>query len=189
MHTQSKIIFLNGVGSVGKTSIAKMLQSLLDEAYLHVGVDQFIDMLPEKYINNSEGISFNPLKINQINNKPTIEITTGKIGKNALRGMRHAIAALADQGNNLIIDEVIIGNEMDEYKKLLSPFQVFYVGIFAPLEVIEERERSRKDRLIGLGRWQYNLVHQDKSYDLEIDTTTLSPLDCAKLIKNKFNLS
>jgi chloramphenicol 3-O phosphotransferase len=185
MSNQSKIIFLNGAGSVGKTSIAKILQSILDEAYLHVGVDHFIDMLPEKYINNSEGISFKPL---QVNDKPVVEINTGEIGEKAMRGMRHAIAALANQGNNLIIDEVIIGNEMQEYIKLLSPFQVFYVGIFAPLEVLEERERSRQDRLTGLARWQYNLVHQNKSYDLEIDTSTLSPLSCAELIKNKFNL-
>ncbi|OGT37081.1 MAG: chloramphenicol phosphotransferase [Gammaproteobacteria bacterium RIFCSPHIGHO2_12_FULL_38_14] len=185
MSNQSKIIFLNGVGSVGKTSIAKILQSILDEAYLHVGVDHFIDMLPEKYINNPEGISFKPL---QVNDKPVVEINTGKVGEKAMRGMRHAIAALANQGNNLIIDEVIIGNQMQEYIKLLSPFQVFYVGIFAPLEVLEERERSRQDRLIGLARCQYNLVHQNKSYDLEIDTTTLTPLGCAELIKTKFNL-
>jgi len=77
---------------------------------------------------------------------------------------------------------------MQAYIKLLSPFQVFYVGIFAPLEVIEERERGRQDRLMGLARWQYNLVHQNKSYDLEIDTTTLTLLGCAELIKTKFNL-
>jgi chloramphenicol 3-O phosphotransferase len=185
MHNLAKIVFLNGVSSVGKTSIAKTLQSILDEAYLHVGVDQFIDMLPEKYINNPEGISFKAL---QINDKPIVEINTGKIGEKAMRGMRYAIAALANQGNNLIINEVTIGNEMQEYIKLLSHFQVFYVGIFAPLEIIEERERNRQDRLIGLARWQYNLVHQNKTYDLEIDTSKLSALDCSKLIKTKFNL-
>ncbi|WP_202798025.1 phosphotransferase-like protein [Rickettsiella massiliensis] len=48
MSSLVKIIFLNGVGSVGKTSIAKNLQSILEEAYLHVGVDQFMAMMPEK---------------------------------------------------------------------------------------------------------------------------------------------
>lgn len=65
---------------------------------------------------------------------PLVEISTGKIGETAMRGMRYAIAALAEQGNNLIIDEVIIGNEMQEYIKLLSPYQVFYIGVLAPLE-------------------------------------------------------
>jgi chloramphenicol 3-O phosphotransferase len=186
MTSKAKIIFLNGVGSVGKTSIAKELQSILEEAYLLVGVDQFIDMMPEKYINNPDGILFKEIKIN---NNPAIEIHTGKIGEKAMRGMRHAIAALAEQGNNLIIDEVILESEMDEYHKLLSSFQVFYVGIFAPLEIIEKRERSRADRLIGLARWQYNRVHQNKIYDLKIDTSELSPLDCANLIKANLNYS
>lgn len=181
-----KIIFLNDVGSVGKTSIAKMLQAILKQAYLHVGVDQFIEMMPEKYIGHYQGINF---KASQINGKPIVEITTGEMGKRVMQGMRHAIAALAHQGNNLIIDEVIIGNEMKEYTQLLSPFQVFYIGVFAPLDVIEHRECGRKDRFIGLARWQYDLVHQHKSYNLEIDTTSLSPMDCAKLIKRKFNLN
>lgn len=185
MGNPAKIIFLNGVSSVGKTSIAKTLQSILDEPYLFVGVDQFIDMVPEKYIRKSEGISFKSLKIKD---KPLVEINTGKIGEKVMRGKRHAIAALANEGNNLIIEEVIIGNEMQEYVNVLSLFQVFYVGIFAPLKVIEERERNRQDRLIGLARWQYNLVHQNKSYDLEIDTSILTPIGCANLIKTKFNL-
>lgn len=185
MSAPTKIIFLNGVGSVGKSSIAKMLQSILEEAYLHVSVDHFIDMMPEKYIGDPQGISFNQ---SLEDGKPVVEISTGKIGQVAMRGMKHAIAALAKQGNNLIIDEVLIGNEMEEYTELLKPFQVFYVGIFAPLDVIEARELSRQDRLIGLARWQYNRVHQHKSYDLEIDTTTLSSLDCAELIKNTFKL-
>lgn len=184
MNTPAKIIFLNGVSSVGKTSIAKALQTiLLDDAFLHVGVDQFIDMLPEKYADHPDGLFFKPF---QVNGTPFVEITIGKIGETAMRGMRHAIAALATQGNNLIIDEVIVGKEMEDYLKLLSPFHVFYVGVFAPLDVIEKRERSRKDRPIGLARWQYDLVHQNKSYDLEIDASAMTPLECAELIKAKF---
>ncbi|WP_202798026.1 phosphotransferase-like protein [Rickettsiella massiliensis] len=55
--------------------------------------------------------------------------------------------------------------------------------------MIESRERGRKDRVISLVHWQYDLVHQHKSYDLEIDTTSLSSMDCAELIKSKFNLN
>jgi chloramphenicol 3-O phosphotransferase len=185
MNTKSKIIFLNGVGSVGKTSIAKALQTILEEAYLHVSIDQFIDMLPEKYIGNPNGIFFEPL---QNANHPTVKVNTGEVGNKLMKGMRLSIASLATQGNNLIIDEVILGDEMDEYTKLLSNFKVFYVGIFAPLSVIEDRERNRKDRTIGLARWQYDIVHKNITYDLQIDTTELSATDAAKLIKSHFNL-
>ena len=45
---KATVIFLNGLGSVGKTSIARELQTMLDDAYLHVGVDNFFFMMPEK---------------------------------------------------------------------------------------------------------------------------------------------
>ena len=42
----SAVIFLNGTSSAGKSSIAKVLQHLLDEPALHVTFDSFIEMLP-----------------------------------------------------------------------------------------------------------------------------------------------
>ena len=45
----------------------------------------------------------------------------------------------------------MLENEQEEYAALLSGFAIFFVGVFAPLEVLEARERQRGDRLIGLG--------------------------------------
>ncbi|MBL1241828.1 MAG: chloramphenicol phosphotransferase, partial [OCS116 cluster bacterium] len=42
------IIFLNGASSTGKTSIVKALQDLLEDNYLHIGIDKFLGMMPEK---------------------------------------------------------------------------------------------------------------------------------------------
>ena len=185
MNPAAKVIFLNGVGSVGKTSIAKELQTILAEPYLHVGIDHFIDMLPAHYINSAEGIRFETI---ESNGHPIVKISVGEIGTHLINGMHQAIAAMASQGNNLIIDEVLVGNEMEKYTTLLAPFKVFYIGVFAPLDVIEERERKRGDRLVGLARWQFDIVHKDKHYDFIIDTTSQTPLECAQLIKNRFNL-
>src|SRR3546814_16540118 len=68
--------------------------------------------------------------------KPSVVITTGPVAERALRGMRHAIVAMAAQGNNLIVDDVMLGSEKTEYAPLLAPFEVFRVGVFAPLEAI-----------------------------------------------------
>ena len=76
----------------------------------------------------------------------------------------------------------------EEYETLLSGFETFFVGVLAPLEVLEARERQRGDRLIGLARWQYDRVHRGKKYDLEVDSGSLGPLECATLIKQKFQL-
>ncbi len=96
---------------------------------------------------------------------------------------------MAAEGNHLVVDEVMIGPEKPrEYRRLLARFEVRFVGLFAPLDVLEARERARGDREIGLARWQYERVHRDKVYDLEIDTATTTPLETARTICAAFGL-
>ncbi len=178
-----KIIILNGVGSAGKSSIAKSLQTITEEPFLNVSMDKFMEMLPEDYQNHSDGFSFESVADQ---GKPMVIIKTGPVGKRLMKGMRHAIAALAGQGNNLIIDDVMLADEADEYANLLRDFDVYFVGVIAPLDVLEDRKRKRVDRLNGLARWQINRVHKDNVYDLEVDTSSASPMECAALIVTKF---
>jgi chloramphenicol 3-O phosphotransferase len=181
----ARIVLLNGVGSSGKSSIARALQTITTEPFLHVQMDAFMDMLPEAYQEHPDGFTYETV---HEGGKQLVVIKTGPIGERTLRGMRHAIVALAEQGNSLIVDDVLLGGEKREYKELLSPFEAFFVGVFAPLDVLEARERRRGDRLIGLARWQYDRVHEGMTYDLEVDTSRDSPMVCALLIKRKFQL-
>ena len=180
-----KVVILNGVGSAGKSSIAKALQAVTSEPFLHVQMDTFMEMLPEAYNNHPDGFSY---EVVDDAGNPTIAIKTGPVGERALRGMRHAIAALAAQGNHLIVDEVMLENEAAEYMELLADFDVAFVGIFAPLDILGARELQRGDRMIGLARWQYERVHKGMKYDLEVDAGNATPMECAKLIANKFGL-
>ncbi|CAH2403372.1 chloramphenicol phosphotransferase CPT family protein [Mesorhizobium escarrei] len=181
----AKIILLNGVGSAGKSSIAKALQTMTTEPFLHVQMDAFIDMLPEALQDDAAGFAY---EVIEESGKFKVVIRIGPVGERTLRGMRHAIAAMAGQGNNLIVDDVLCGGEISEYLRLLSGFDLRLVGVFAPLDVLEAREIQRADRLPGLARWQYYRVHKDVGYDLEIDTSTLTPLECARRIKAEFQL-
>jgi chloramphenicol 3-O phosphotransferase len=96
---------------------------------------------------------------------------------------------MAAQGNNLIVDEVMTDGATErEYRALLAPFDVRFVGLFAPLDVLEARERARGDREIGLARWQYDRVHRGITYDLEIDTTLATPSESACMIRDAFGL-
>ena len=176
---------LNGVGSAGKGSIAKALQTIASEPFLHVQMDAFLEMLPEASFGRPDGLTFETL---QEDGKPSVVIRTGPVAERAFRGMRHAIAIMAAQGNNLIVDDVLLGSEKAEYVALLSPFELFLVGVFAPLDVLEAREHERGDRMVGLARWQYDRVHKDMTYDLEVDTSRATPMECAELIKRKFGL-
>jgi chloramphenicol 3-O phosphotransferase len=102
----ARIIILNGVGSVGKSSIAKALQTITTEPFLHIAMDAFIEMLPEGMIGHPDG---SVIEAAQDLGKPTVTIKTGAVMQRTMRGMRRAIAAMADEGNDLIVDDVKLG--------------------------------------------------------------------------------
>ena len=185
MTATARIVLLNGAGSAGKGSIAKALQTITAEPFLHVEMDAFLAMLPERCIGDPDGITFETVRED---GKPVVVIRTGPVADRAFRGMRHAVAAMAAAGNNLIVDEVMLRGQMAEYETLLAPFALFRVGVFAPLDVLEARERERGDRMIGLARWQFDRVHNGQKYDLELDTGSATPMACALLIKRTFRL-
>jgi chloramphenicol 3-O phosphotransferase len=185
LKSGTKIVLLNGVGSSGKSSIAKALQGITGRPFLHVQMDSFIDMLPQALQDHPDGFTY---EMTHDGGKPSAVIRTGPIGARLLRGMRHAIAVMAAEGNDLIVDDVLCDSEMPEYQALLAPFDLHLVGVFAPLDVLEARERSRSDRMVGLARWQYDRVHKGIDYDLEVDTSIATPLECAELIREKFRL-
>jgi chloramphenicol 3-O phosphotransferase len=181
-----QVIILNGIGSVGKSTTARALQSIASRPFLHVSMDAFLDMLPEELLAHPNGLVFEAALDD---GKPIIAIRSGPVLQRAMRGMRHAVAAMAAQGNNIIVDEVMIEPQTaQEYRDLLRSFDLRLVGLFAPLDVLEARERSRRDREVGLARWQYGRVHRNVAYDLELDTTAALPTECARLIRDAFGL-
>ncbi len=186
MTKAGRVIVLNGNGSAGKSSIAKALQKITAEPFLHVAMDAFIDMMPESMFETPEGLVFRNL---EEDGKPVVEITTGPVAARVFYGMRFAMAALARTGNNLIIDDVLVASsDVAEYAEAFDGLTVRWVGVFAPLDVLEERERQRGDRDIGLSRWLARHVHKGMRYDLEIDTSRSSPDECAQQIKRAFGL-
>jgi chloramphenicol 3-O phosphotransferase len=185
MVKKVQVVLLNGVGSSGKTSIAKALQTMTAEPFLHVQMDAFFEMLPESYQQHPEGFTFETVCED---GKPAVVIKAGPVGERAMDGMRHAIAAMAAEENNLIVDDVLTDGQLPEYRRLLAAFHLRVVGVFAPLDVLEARERGRGDRLIGLARRQFDRVHAGVDYDLQVDTSITSALECARLTKARFGL-
>lgn len=180
------VIILNGVGSVGKTSIAQALQEVAVKPFLHVSMDMFAAMLPERLFGHPDGMTFQMV---QDDGKPSVIIHTGPVMARTMRGMRYAIAALAAQGNDLVVDDVMMEpSEADEYRALLTHADLRFVGLFAPLDVLEAREQTRGDRELGLARWQFDRVHRGQAYDLEIETTGTTPMESARRICAAFGL-
>ena len=186
MERRSSVIILNGVGSVGKSTMARALQEIAKNTFLHVEMDSFLGMLPKKIFGHPDGLIF---ERTDDGGEPCTAIRSGAAVARAMRGMRHAIAAMAAQGNDLIVDEVLLDEtDATDYRDLLASFDLRLVGLFAPLHVLEARERDRGDREPGLARWQFHRVHRGISYDLEIDTAVAGPAEGARMIQAAFGL-
>jgi len=185
MERRPRIVVLNGAGSAGKGSIARALQRIAAAPLLHVEMDAFLAMMPERAWDNPDGIVFETI---EEDGHPSVVIRTGPICDKAMAGMRRAVAALAAAGNDLIVDEVMTLAERRDYEALLAPFTAHYVGVMAPLDVLEAREKARGDRAIGLARWQFPRIHAGQTYDLEVDTGQATPEACAERIRRAFGL-
>lgn len=165
----STIIFLNGTSSSGKTSLLKALQKQLPDPFLDMGIDRFIWMLPSRYLER-------PLW-DEILGKAS---RSGPQGLTLFSGMHHAIAAAAQRGNNLIADHVFVEKAWaDECASLFAEMNAYLIGIHCPLEVLEQREKDRKDRTLGQAREQFAVIHKYVTYDLEPDTSKLTTDECA----------
>jgi chloramphenicol 3-O phosphotransferase len=166
------IIIINGASSSGKSSIVRALQDLLPDPFLDAGIDKFIWMLPKRYLDR-------PLWDDVLG----LATQAGQTGRQLISGMHLAIAALVQAGNNVIADHVLVEAQwVRECAELFSDLPAYLVGVRCPLEVLEEREKARSDRTLGQARAQFDLVHANIVYDLEVDTHLLNPNDCARQI-------
>jgi chloramphenicol 3-O phosphotransferase len=185
MPRPARIILVNGVSSVGKTSTIAALHEITADPFLHVRMDDFLGMLPVPWFGHPDGITFTPTTDTE--GRAGVDVIVGPAGARLFAGMRAAVAAMAAEGNDLILDEVLFEGDAD-YRRRLAAFDLKLVGLFAPIEVIEARERARGDRMVGLARRQMDLVHQGVTYDLELDTSVNTPQVCAEAIKAAFEL-
>jgi chloramphenicol 3-O phosphotransferase len=182
----ARIILLNGVGSSGKSSIAKAIQAQARGVFLHVQMDTWLQMMPARTFGSPEGLTF---LFGEADGRPLIDVVTGPKQGLALRGMRRAIAAMAEEGCDMVVDDVIFSaTDVDEYRALLKAHDLNVVAVHAPLGVLEAREKARGDRAIGLARGQFGVVHRGVTYDFEVDTSRASAEECARAILGRFKL-
>lgn len=185
------IIFLNGASSSGKSSIVKALQNALPGNYLHIGIDKFLGMMPDKS-NDWEGETirdgFYWQKIKLKDGSPAFKISAGEYGRQINTAYRQTTAKLAAMGLKIIVDDVINGNEeLQLWKKLLKPYKTIYIGVHCDIELLIRREKQRGNRKIGTAIEQYHRVHTDIEYDFNVDSGKMSAQDCAMAIISEIN--
>lgn len=169
----SRVIFLHGTSSCGKSTLARQIQAMAPIPYWHVASDQLIEaqMLPDA----------------QTCQCPFDWPTHRPKFFAAFHGF---IKAILDAGNHIILDHIIESPQWyAELQLLLSDHEVLYVGLHCPIEELRQREQQRSDRDVGhrySGEAEYHLrhVHSYSRYDLEIDTHRHSPMQAAQRVIN-----
>ncbi|MBA3602462.1 MAG: AAA family ATPase [Parachlamydiaceae bacterium] len=190
MKKSIQIIYINGPSSAGKTTLAEALQKEFDVPFLHIGIDRVIGMMPNK-LNNWEGgpapLGFSwKLSVDETGT-PVHEIQTGPFGKKMVKTLKEIVLTMARMGHHIIVDDVSFGKcEVDEWREALKDCKVLWIGIKAPLTVLEAREKERGNRMHGSARAQYFKVHKDVVYDIEFDTSR-EPLETiVRTIKERY---
>jgi chloramphenicol 3-O phosphotransferase len=160
-------IILNGTSSAGKTSIAKAIQKLSEEPFLHISLDSVVDMFRWDAIQGDD-----------------LRRECHAVG---ISNFHKALPILLSSRFPGVIDHVF--ERDDWYHDCLSALdshRVLLVGVHCPLEILRSREAARGDRRSGLAEIQFSMVHKNRDYDLEVDTSAKSPEECAAEILAAF---
>lgn len=191
MKKHIQIIYLNGPSSSGKTVFAKALQNAFEEPFLHIGLDKIIGWMPEKFNNwvgGEAALGFSWKKSQDESGNPIQELQIGPYAQKIDETFQEVVLALAKMGHCIIIDDVSVGKEpVDKWKDKLKGFRVLWVGVNAPLSVLEQREKERGNRILGSARGQFHKVHANVTYDLEIDTHQAT--ECENIEKIRSHVS
>jgi chloramphenicol 3-O phosphotransferase len=153
-----RVIVLNGASSSGKSTLAKMMQTALDEPFLHLSSDHLVDagVLPQRRDDTGPYNWRNEMR------------------PRFFAGFHRCLPAFALGGNDLIVDHVIeFASWRRDLAALLAGLDVYLVGVHCDLAEIDRRERHRGDRRIGEGRTHVTVdgIHTFGPYDFEVNTT------------------
>lgn len=162
-------IVLNGTSSSGKTAIAHRLQDALPEIFLNFSVDAVLYAVPPSDLQTMrDGWQIK---------RPGYSLTR------LIRGYHAAAAALLKTGNRLIIDNATSREAWrEDLLQNLAGYNVFWVGVHCDLAVAQAREKARGDRAIGTAEREAAGVHRGFTYDVEVDTTAITPDAAADLV-------
>ena len=179
-----QIVLLNGTPRSGKSSIAAAIQNSFDGVWMNIGGDRFKAMTPDRY---QPGIGLRPG-----GERPDLEALIVTL----YRGLYEAIATHCRLGLNVVADIWHHDNYSEPRGILaasarqLAGLPVLLVGVRCPIEVIMERRLATwgvgydSDGSVPapVNRFQRD-IHVPGIYDLEVDSSKLSPEECADVIR------
>ncbi len=188
--TAGQVVILNGAPRSGKSSIVTAIQDTFAGLWMNLGVDVFVrHVTPPRY---RPGMGLRPGEEDH---------ELAPLVPALYAAMYESIAAHSRAGVNVVVD---VGHHdpkvlADCARRLLGS-SVLFVGVRCPIEVIMERRKAAQAGREGnyavasasdpipapVARWQA-AVHVPGIYDLEVDTSQLSPEQCAAAIRRRLD--
>lgn len=149
-------IVLHGPTSAGKTTLAKALQATAPLPAFHVSLDAFVTMSNRRDMRSDE--------------------ERAKAYKLHCENLRATLRRMVQTEFDIILDLVLRDEaELLACLQVLGARATYVIGVSAPLAVLEARERERPDRASGIAREQAADPAYQRSYDLKLDTSRITP--------------
>ena len=172
-NNMPQLYIFNGTTSSGKTTLAKALLDRLDNRYTYLSIDNHIRTIFESYENHYKGI-FESEKVFSV------------LIPNLVLTFHDIIQSYLLTNKKIIVDHVLQEKEWkDDLFRKVEKYKVCKIGLFCSIKELEKRERAREDRKIGLAAYQYNKVHDNIKYDIELNTEVKDINQCIKEIIEK----
>lgn len=185
------IVILNGAPRSGKSSIVAAIQHSVDGTWMNLGVDVARRVTPPEF---QPGIGLRPG-----GERPDLE----DFVESSYLAMYDSIAAHSRLGLNVVVD---VGHH-DSYSvrreillkclRRIEGLPVLIVGVRCPIDVIMKRRRESMTGVYVTAepgepipepvlRWQRE-VHRPGIYDMEVDTSELTPEECALQVRRRLD--
>ncbi len=190
----AQIIILNGAPRSGKSSIVEVIQETFEGIWMNLGVDVFArGVTPKRY---QPGIGLRPGPGPELGgDRPELE----PLVPTFYAAMYESIAAHSRLGLNVVTDcghhGAIHPHLLSDCARRLAGLPVLFVGVRCPIEEIMKRRNESSPGRYAVSSpdvpvpppvylWQEE-VHKPGIYDLEVDTSLLSPEECAAAIRDR----
>ena len=191
------VVVLNGPSRAGKSTIAARVQEALAGIWMHIGMDLHIQATPPRY---RPGVGLRPTRLEDVRDEE------GRVSYSDLveavpalyAALYGSAAAHARNGLNVVMDVYHHDHypkplgTLDIAKRELAGHPTLFVGVNAPIDVIWDRrkqtwgqDREAVDDVVRRAVELHDAAARRLSYDLEFDTSELSPDECVDRIARR----
>ena len=184
-----RLVILAGPSSVGTSSVVDTFRhrEAAEGRHWHpVEIDDVLARLPARWVDvgwpggpgelADQGLSI-------VDRDGRRELCVGPLLRALLRGYQAGAVAMADEGVDVIVDDVLLDQEhLDGWRRALLGRDAVWVEVRCDPDEIDRREESRGDRPLGLARAQRSTVVDGVRFDLVLDTTTTAPVANAEVL-------